>query len=133
MTVSEGSFEWFGYGPVYRLPASVASSRATGPLPGELGFDPATEAFEPDAVIPDPALGTEVEVTRVEIERTRAGMSETVDAIQERISPENFIEQAKDRVKEAIVCLRSCYAVATAGRGRSLRPKVRRGHPRRAE
>ena len=120
MTVSEGSFEWFGYGPVYRLPASVASSRATGPLPGELGFDP-------------DALGTEVEVTRVEIERTRAGMSETVDAIQERISPENFIEQAKDRVKEAIVCLRSYYAVATVGRGRSLRPKVRRGHPRRAE
>jgi hypothetical protein len=38
-------------------------------------------------VIPDPALDIEVEVTRVEIERTRAGMSETVDAIQERLSP----------------------------------------------
>jgi ElaB/YqjD/DUF883 family membrane-anchored ribosome-binding protein len=85
-----------------------ADDRATGPLPGEPGFDPATDAFEPDAVIPDPALGTkaevdEVEVTRVEIERTRAGMSETVDAIQERLSPENLKEQAKDRVKEATV------------------------------
>ena len=85
-----------------------ADDRATGPLPGEPGFDPATDAFEPDAVIPGPALGTkaevdEVEVTRVEIERTRAGMSETVDAIQERLSPENLKEQAKDRVKEATV------------------------------
>ena len=61
----------------------------------------------------DPALGGEagvdevevdrVEVTRVEIERTRADMSETVDAIQERLSPQNLKEQAKDRVKEATV------------------------------
>ena len=30
-------------------------------------------------------------------------MSETVDAIQERLSPQNLKEQAKDRVKEATV------------------------------
>src|ERR687896_800018 len=68
---------------------------------------------------PDPALGggigggavvdedeatrAEIERTRVEIERTRADMSETVDAIQERLSPESLKEQAKDRVKEATV------------------------------
>ena len=72
---------------------------------GTPGFDPATDAFEPGAVR-DPALGSEVdqvEVTRVEIERTRADMSETVDAIQERLSPQNLKEQAKDRVKEATV------------------------------
>jgi ElaB/YqjD/DUF883 family membrane-anchored ribosome-binding protein len=79
---------------------------------GTPGFDPATDAFEPDAVR-DPALGGEagidevevdrVEVTRVEIERTRADMSETVDAIQDRLSPQNLKEQAKDRVKEATV------------------------------
>jgi ElaB/YqjD/DUF883 family membrane-anchored ribosome-binding protein len=85
-----------------------ADDRITEPLPGETGFDPATDAFEPDAVIPDPTLGTEAEVdeveaTRVEIERTRAGMSETVDAIQDRLSPENLKQQAKDRVKEATV------------------------------
>jgi ElaB/YqjD/DUF883 family membrane-anchored ribosome-binding protein len=44
-----------------------------------------------------------IERTRAEIERTRADMSETVDAIQERLSPENLKEQAKDRVKEATV------------------------------
>jgi hypothetical protein len=89
---------------------------------GTPGFDPATDAFDPDAVR-DPALGggpgtgevevdrvevqrvevDEVETTRVEIEPTRADMSETVDAIQERLSPQNLKEQAKDRVKEATV------------------------------
>ena len=85
-----------------------AEDRITEPLPGETGFDPATDGFEPDVATPDPTLGTEAEVdeveaTRVEIERTRAGMSETVDAIQERLSPENLKEQAKDRLKEATV------------------------------
>lgn len=108
------------------------------PVPGDAGFDPATEAFDPDAVKrdplagpasgtaetgpaigPDPALGSgvgggaevdqtdqtraEIERTRAEIERTRADMSETVDAIQGRLSPENLKEQAKDRVREATV------------------------------
>jgi ElaB/YqjD/DUF883 family membrane-anchored ribosome-binding protein len=45
----------------------------------------------------------EIERTRAEIERTRADMSETVDAIQERLSPENLKEQAKDTIKEATV------------------------------
>jgi ElaB/YqjD/DUF883 family membrane-anchored ribosome-binding protein len=45
----------------------------------------------------------EIERTRTEIERTRADMSETVDAVQERLSPENLKEEAKDRVKEATV------------------------------
>lgn len=79
---------------------------------GAPGFDPATDAFDPDAVR-DPVLGggpeaeevevDRVEVTRVEIERTRADMSETVDAIQERLSPQNLKDQAKDKVKEATV------------------------------
>ena len=79
---------------------------------GTPGFDPATDAFDPDPTM-DPRLreGSQadeveidrVEVTRVEIERTRADMSETVDAIQERLSPQNLKEQAKDRVKEATV------------------------------
>lgn len=72
---------------------------------GNPGFDPATDAFDPDA-LRDPVVGDEVdqvEVSRTEIERTRADMSETVDAIQERLSPQNIKEQAKDRVKEATV------------------------------
>jgi ElaB/YqjD/DUF883 family membrane-anchored ribosome-binding protein len=85
-----------------------ADDRLTTPSAGGTGFDPATEAYDPDAVTRDPSLGTEaevdeIEVTRVEIERTRADMSETVDAIQDRLSPQNLKEQAKDRVKEATV------------------------------
>jgi ElaB/YqjD/DUF883 family membrane-anchored ribosome-binding protein len=83
--------------------------REPGPTAGEPGFDPATDAFEPDAVNRDPgtlrgeAEADEVEQTRTEIERTRSDMSETVDAIQERLSPQNLKEQAKDSVREATV------------------------------
>ena len=83
--------------------------RNPDPLAGERGFDPATDAFDPDAVDRDPdvlrddAEVDEVAATRAEIERTRADMSETVDAIQERLSPENLKEQAKDTIKEATV------------------------------
>lgn len=38
---------------------------------------------------------------REEIERTRAEMSETIEEIQERLSPEHLIQQAKDSVQEA--------------------------------
>src|SRR3712207_5992093 len=104
-----------------------------GERPDELRRDPLGESHReadpladpaggPEGVTPvgpDPALGggvgggavideeeanrVEIERTRAEIERTRADMSETVDAIQERLSPENLKEQAKDRVKEATV------------------------------
>src|SRR3712207_6904937 len=86
------------------------------PLAGEPGFDPATDAFEPDALDRDPdALRDETEVdevaaTRAEIERTRADMSETVDAIQERLSPENLKEQAKDKVDRKSTRLNSSHA-----------------------
>lgn len=89
------------------------------PLVGNPGFDPATDAFttdvtdtdafNQDVINPNPdalqaeANRVEIERTREEIERTRADMSETVDAIQDRLSPENLKEQAKDRVKEATV------------------------------
>ncbi len=42
----------------------------------------------------------EVVETRIEIEQTRADMSETIDAIQERLSPQNLKEEARDRVRE---------------------------------
>ena len=80
--------------------------RHPDPFAEDTGFDPATDAFEPGAVNRDPAaLGDEggvdeVEVSRVEIERTRADMSETVDAIQNKVSPRNLKEQAKEQAKD---------------------------------
>ncbi len=43
------------------------------------------------------------EEIRADIERTRADMSETIDAIQERLSPQNLAEQAKETVYDATV------------------------------
>lgn len=42
----------------------------------------------------------EVAQTRAEIEQTRADMGETVDALQDRLSPENIRYQAKEQVRE---------------------------------
>jgi hypothetical protein len=43
------------------------------------------------------------EEIRVEIEQTRVELSETIDAIQERLSPEHLKEQATSAVREATV------------------------------
>lgn len=52
---------------------------------------------------------------RSDIEDTRAEMSETIDAIQERLSPSRLVTQAKENIKEA-----------TVGRLKSLTQQVRR-------
>lgn len=43
------------------------------------------------------------EAIRVEIEETRVELGETIDAIQERLSPAHLKEQAKETVREATV------------------------------
>jgi len=42
----------------------------------------------------------EIIVTRVEIEQTRAEMSDTIDAIKEKLSPANLMQEAKESVQE---------------------------------
>jgi len=52
---------------------------------------------------PDAAADTveiEVEVTRTQIEQTRADMSETLDAIKEKLNPQALMSQARDTVQE---------------------------------
>jgi ElaB/YqjD/DUF883 family membrane-anchored ribosome-binding protein len=72
------------------------------PPPPPPPFDP--EAASPDAALADAPVGgeevDEVEANRAEIERTRADMSETVDAIQNKLSPQNIKEQAKEQAKD---------------------------------
>ena len=92
--------------PLDRREPLTEGGRDPGPV-----ADPLTEPVGgPEEVRPDPGLdpalagGAEIDevgMTRAEIERTRGNMSETVDAIQGRLSPENLKEQAKDRVREA--------------------------------
>jgi len=45
----------------------------------------------------------EIAAARADIEETRAEMSETIDAIEEKLSPEHLKEQAKESVKQATV------------------------------
>ena len=45
--------------------------------------------------------GDEVEATRAQIELTRTEMTETVDALQEKLDPETLKEQARTRATDA--------------------------------
>lgn len=56
----------------------------------------------PDDVQPPDADQTPEEI-RDDIEDTRADMSETIDAIQERLSPDHLMGQAKESVREATI------------------------------
>jgi uncharacterized protein YjbJ (UPF0337 family) len=59
----------------------------------------------PDAGYSDDGgdVDDDLEATRAQIEQTRSEMSTTIDAIQEKLSPSNIAQQAKDTVKEATV------------------------------
>jgi len=79
---------------------AVATGEEARPVTGP---DPAFGGGIGSGAVVDETEADRVERTRAEIERTRADMGETVDAIQQRLSPENLKEQAKDRVKEVTV------------------------------
>lgn len=51
----------------------------------------------------DPAATPETAEIRANIEQTRADMSETIEAIQGRLSPHNLKEQVKSSVREATI------------------------------
>ncbi len=46
--------------------------------------------------------GDEVEAARANIELTRAEMTQTVDALQDKLDPETIKEQAKTRAKDSV-------------------------------
>lgn len=52
---------------------------------------------------PETGAGAEPEEIREDIETTRADMGETIDAIQERLSPGHMMDQAKASVREATI------------------------------
>jgi ElaB/YqjD/DUF883 family membrane-anchored ribosome-binding protein len=55
-----------------------------------------------DGVIPSDETTDETEHIREKIEETRSSMSETIDAIQEKLSISNISEQVKEQVSEQI-------------------------------
>lgn len=58
--------------------------------------------------------GSEVEEVRVDIEATRAEMSGTIDAIQEKLDPTRLKQQAKETVRDATVG-RAEHMMSSAG------------------
>jgi len=73
---------------------------SASPTQEGVGSGPRAMPAEPD---PIPDVGEDTEHIRVQIEQTRDDMSETIDAIQERLSPRHLVEQAKDTVREATI------------------------------
>jgi hypothetical protein len=79
-----------------------------------MGHAPAIELADvPPAAGPAPEVD-EVTATRARIEETRAHMSDTVDAIQEKLSPGNMVQGATSAVRDATIG-RAQQAVSTAG------------------
>jgi hypothetical protein len=65
---------------------------------GERAGQIARPALDTGAI--DPEDAPDAAAAREDIEQTRAEMSETIDAIQERIAPEGLTEHAKDTAQE---------------------------------
>jgi hypothetical protein len=66
------------------------------------------------------AAAPTTEDIRFQIKQTRAEMSDTIDAIQTRLSPARAIADAKDSVRDATVGRLTRLAQRTPGSGRSL-------------
>jgi uncharacterized protein YjbJ (UPF0337 family) len=64
------------------------------------GIDTVTMA---EAPMTDGSGDDEIDMHRVQIEQTRAEMSHTIDAIQEKLSPGTIAQHAKDAVRDATV------------------------------
>ena len=79
----------------------------TTPGPVNAGSD-----REPDRT-DEPAHTAEA---RRDIERTRAEMSETIEAIQERLSPTNLKEQVMEQVREQVQEAKDAVREATIGK-----------------
>jgi len=62
----------------------------------------------------------ETEEIRAQIEETRAGMSQTIDQITERLSPTNIKEQVKEQVIEQYEEVKDTVREATIGRAEDM-------------
>jgi ElaB/YqjD/DUF883 family membrane-anchored ribosome-binding protein len=57
---------------------------------------------------------------RSHIEQTRADMSETIEAIQERLNPQNIKEQAREQVREQYEEIKATVRDATIGKAEAM-------------
>jgi len=90
--------------------------------------DEVNRHYDTDAA--DAAGADEIEVTedtteiRAGIEETRAEMSETIEAIQERLNPQHLKEQVKDQVREQFQEAKATVREATIGKAEDMARNV---------
>jgi len=80
---------------------SAYDPRTNVPTGGDRPYQ--EETIEIDVAGVAGAANDDPEQIRRQIERTRADMSETIDAIQDRLSPERVAGQVKEQVREATI------------------------------
>jgi len=83
-----------------------------------------TTAYGPNSTagrdVDDAAATPETVEIRANIEQTRAEMSETIEAIQERLSPQHLKEQVKGQVREQFEEVKSTVRDATIGKAETM-------------
>ena len=87
--------------PAWRMTSAMTSAWRIAPMTARSSTTKRMSIqVQPEA--PDDATD-ETDAIRGDIEDTRANMSSTIDAIQEKLSPQRLTEQAKDAVRDATV------------------------------
>lgn len=92
----------FGSDEPVMTDAYAESTYVSGPMDDTAdGFETDTYVAEYDEA--DAANEPDLSTQREQIERTRADMSEKLNAIQSKLSPENLTSQAKEAVRDATI------------------------------
>ena len=97
-TSGEGTFE-----SPDTLSGVPASESVSGVNPTDMAWGAREDAGASGEIEYPAEEGDDVEATRAQIEQTRSELSETIDAIQQKLSPQNLAEQAKSTVRDATV------------------------------
>jgi len=82
------------------------------------------DAVEREAIIDETAETPETAEIRVGIEQTRNDMSETIEAIQARLSPDHLKEQVKEQVREQFNEVKTTVRDATIGKAEEVARNV---------
>ena len=85
------------YGTRDVTPVTMAASQGPADTAGEYNHDNTAKKNSDDAKT------DETEAIRADIEQTRSQMSATIDAIQDKLNPQNIVDQAKGAVREATI------------------------------
>ena len=97
-TSGEGTFE-----SPDTLSGVPTSESVSGVNPTDMAWGAREDAGASGEIEYPAEEGDGVEATRAQIEQTRSELSETIDAIQQKLSPQNLAEQAKSTVRDATV------------------------------